>query len=71
MNEERKNWVVIHFPNGPFQGSVNLAIAGKDVVSADAAKEMIDTLESAHNASTCNSNGCSCCKGETEVPKSR
>ena len=45
MSADKKRWVVIHFPEGPFKGSINLAIKGEYVVSAKAAKTIIDELD--------------------------
>lgn len=45
MNADKKNWVPIFFPEGPFKGSVNLSIKGENVVSAETAKQLIDLTE--------------------------
>ena len=70
MNEEKKRWVPVCFPNGPFNGSVNLAIKGDNVVTADAAKELIDAMEDKLDTNKLCSSGCSCCKGSSEVSAS-
>lgn len=45
MNEEKKEWVVVRFPQGPFQGTVNVAISGEWVVSANTAKELMENMD--------------------------
>lgn len=45
MNADKRNWVPVFFPMGPFEGSVNLSIKGENVVSAEAAKKLIDLTE--------------------------
>ena len=42
MPEEKREWVVIQFPQGPFAGRVNVAINGEWVVSAQTIKEIMD-----------------------------
>ena len=42
MPEEKKEWVVLQFPQGPFAGRVNVAINGEWVVSAQTIKEIMD-----------------------------
>ena len=69
MNEDKKRWVPVYFPKGPFKGSVNLAIKGENVVTADAAKELIDAMEDKLDTNKICSSGCSCCKGSSEVSK--
>lgn len=57
MSDAKKRWVPVFFPLGKFQGSVNLRINGDNVVTAEIAKQMIDTVEEQHNASTDNNTG--------------
>lgn len=46
MKENKKGlWAVIHFPNGRFNGKINLAIQGKNLLSPEGAKEVIDSVE--------------------------
>lgn len=45
MNENKKRWVVIHFPNGEFTGKMTIGIDGKYVMSSDMAKQTIDYTE--------------------------
>lgn len=44
-NTLKAGWVPVYFPKG-LKGSVNITIKGTDVVSADIAKTMIDSVES-------------------------
>ena len=50
MNEDKKRWIPVCFPAGPFNGSVNIALKGANVVSAKEAKELIDATEGQMNA---------------------
>ena len=45
MNEDKKRWVPVCFPMGTFKGSVNIAIKGSNVLTAEEAKKLIDTTE--------------------------
>ena len=73
MNADKKRWVPICFPQGPFTGSVNLLIKGESVVTAEAAKNLIDAVERDENVkqlstSENNSSGSPDSQGETKVP---
>ena len=50
MTNDKKRWVPIFFPEGQFEGSVNLRIKGASAVTAETAKQMIDIVEAEHNA---------------------
>lgn len=69
MNEEKKRWVPVFFPNGPFKGNVNLSINGANVCSAETAKELIDAVEK-NDADKNNSAGNTGSEGTPEVPES-
>lgn len=45
MTNELKRWIPVCFPMGPFNGSVNIALKGTNVLSAKEAKELIDMTE--------------------------
>lgn len=66
MTKELKRWVAVMFPNGPFKGTVNLAIKGEHVVTAQTAKDMIDAAEANANVGT-NGSGSTSPQGETKV----
>ena len=73
MNADKKRWVPICFPQGPFTGSVNLLIKGESVVTAEAAKNLIDAVERDENVkqlstSENSSSGSPDSQGETKVP---
>ena len=51
MNEELKRWIPVCFPMGPFEGTVNLALKGSNVLTATEAKELIDKAEEQLKAS--------------------
>lgn len=50
MPEEKKRWVPVCFPMGPFTGSVNIAVKGEHVITAEDAKKLIDLTEGQINA---------------------
>ena len=46
MKENKKGaWAVIHFPNGKFNGKIELVIHGENLLSSECAKEIIDSME--------------------------
>lgn len=45
MKKDMIRWAVIMFPQGPFKGSVNIAVRGEHVHTAQEAKELIDNCE--------------------------
>ena len=56
MSEELKRWIPVCFPMGPFEGTVNLALKGSNVLTATEAKELIDKSEEQLNASKVHAN---------------
>ena len=73
MTDVKKRWIPVCFPMGPFNGSVNIALKGANVLSAKDAKELIDATEGQLNASaqlhtsTIHSTGSPGSEGETKV----
>lgn len=55
MSENKKRWVVIHFPNGEFTGKMTIGIDGQYVMSSEMAKQTIDYTEKQYedNKSSC------------------
>lgn len=45
MPKDMKRWVPVCFPMGTFKGSVNIAIKGSNVLTAEKAKKLIDATE--------------------------
>ena len=70
MKEELKRWIPVCFPMGPFEGTVNLALKGSNVLTATEAKELIDKSEEQMNAGNVHStliNGAGSNETETDV----
>jgi hypothetical protein len=47
MSEKKndKRWMVVFFPQGPFNGKINTTLDGKKIVSAKEAVEIINAAE--------------------------
>lgn len=71
MSENKKRWVVIHFPNGEFTGKMTIGIDGKYVVSADIAKQTIYYTEKQYEKNQIDSKGSAGTEGAPEVPDIR
>lgn len=67
MSENKKRWVVIHFPNGEFTGRMTLGIDGKHVMTAEMAKQMIDYTEKQYEKNNIGCDGGTDSKGTPKV----
>lgn len=71
MSENKKRWVVIHFPNGEFAGKMAIGIDGKYVMSSDMAKQTIDYTEKQYENNKSGSDGRANSEGAPEVQSVR
>ena len=77
MTNELKRWIPVCFPMGEFKGSVNIALKGKNVLSAKDAKELIDQTERQLanggdlHANKINSTGSAGSEGPSTLPEGR
>ena len=44
-NSSNKRWMVVFFPQGPFNGKINTTLDGKKIVSAEEAVSIINAAE--------------------------
>lgn len=71
MTNDKKRWVPVMFPAGPFPGSVNIAIKGENVVTSEVAKQLIDSVEgnlNGRNGHKDSNTGNASTEGTTQVP---
>lgn len=61
-----REWMLIHFPAGPFKGKITLELNGKNVVDSQTVNDIIKSTEKNH-ATDIQDTKCSCSKGKAKV----